>query len=74
MRWRVMLEVAGADGTRQMHEIGAGERPTTAHAAATPGLSLEEGKMILAALQRHLVAPQVDERACKVVGGWSPLG
>ena len=74
MRWRVMLEVAGADGTRQMHEIGAGERPPTAHAAATLGLSLEEGKMILAALQRHLVAPQVDERACKVVGGWSPLG
>jgi hypothetical protein len=78
MQWRIMLEVAGADGTRQVHEIGAGERLPTARAAATLGLSLEEGKMILAALQRHLVAAQVDEhcrsrRRCDKCGAQRPL-
>ena len=55
MRWRVVLELAGADGTRQVHELGAGERPPTGHTAATLGLGLEEGKAILTAVQRHLV-------------------
>jgi hypothetical protein len=61
MRWRIMLELAGADGTRRVHEIGAGERSPAGHTAATLGLGLEQGKAILAALQRHLVAAQVDE-------------
>src|SRR5215217_4539134 len=61
MRWRVVLELAGADGAQQVHEVGAGERPPTGHTAATLGLGLEDGKAILAALQRHLVTAQVDE-------------
>jgi hypothetical protein len=56
MQWRMMLELAGPDGMRQMHEIGAGEGSPAGHTAATLGLSLEEGKAILAAVQRHLVA------------------
>ena len=56
MRWRIMLELVGADGTRQVHEVGAGERIPTGHSAATLGLGLEEGKAVLAAVQRHLVA------------------
>ena len=44
-----------------LSEGGAGERPPTGHTAATLGLGLEEGKAILAALQHHLVAAQVDE-------------
>jgi hypothetical protein len=78
MRWRVVLELAGADGARQVHEVGAGERPPTGHAAATLGLSLEQGKAILAALQRHLVTAQVDEhcrdrRRCDRCGASRPL-
>ena len=61
MQWRIMLELAGPDGTPQMHEVGAGERSPTGHAAATLGLRLAEGKAILAALQRSLVTAQVDE-------------
>ena len=61
MRWRVVLELAGADGARQVHEVGAGERPPTGHTAAMLGLGLEESKAILAAVQRHLAAAQVEE-------------
>jgi len=78
MRWRVVLELAGADGTRQVHEVGAGERPPAGHTAATLGLGLEEGKAILAAVQRHLVAVQIDEhcssrRRCNRCGAQRPL-
>src|SRR3712207_1696876 len=78
MRWRMILEVAGADGTWQVHEIGAGKRSPTGHTAATLGLGLEEGKALLAALQRHLVAAQVDEhcrsrRRCDRCGAQRPL-
>ena len=55
MRWRIMLELAGPDSTPQRHEVGSGERIPTGHSAATLGLSLEEGKAVLAAVQRHLV-------------------
>ena len=70
MRWRIMLELAGPDGTPQRHEVGSGERIPTGHTAATLGLSLEEGKAVLAAVQRHLVAAQVGEhcrRHCQLV-------
>ena len=78
MRWRVVLELAGADGTRQVHEVGTGERSPSGRAAATPGLGLEEGKAILAAVQRHLVAAQVEEhrrgrRRCDRCGAQRPL-
>src|SRR5215218_2962087 len=78
MRWRVVLELAGADGARQVHEVGAGERPPTGHTAATLGLGLAESKAILAALQRHLVTAQVDEhcrdrRRCDRCGARRPL-
>ena len=60
MRWRMVLELAGADGARQVHEVGTSERSPTGHIAATLGLDLEDGKAILAAAQRHLVVAQVD--------------
>jgi hypothetical protein len=40
MKWRIMLEVAGPDGTLQMHEVGAGERSPTGGAAKTWGRPL----------------------------------
>src|SRR5215213_10323132 len=73
MRWRVVLELAGADGAQQVHEVGAGERPPTGHTAATLGLGLAESKAILAALQRHLVTAQVDEHWCDRCGAQRPL-
>jgi hypothetical protein len=61
MLWRMVLGVVGADGTRQVHEVGVGGRQPAGDTAATLGLGLEEGKALLAAVQRHLVAAQVDE-------------
>ena len=44
MRWRMVLELVGPDGTPQWHEVGSGERSPAGHTAATLGLRLEEGK------------------------------
>jgi len=78
MRWRIMLELAGPDGTPQRHEVGSGERSPAGHTAATLGLGLEEGKAVLAAVQRHLVAAEVGEhcrsrRRCDRCGTQRPL-
>src|SRR3954447_665661 len=78
MRWRIMLELAGPDGTPQRHEVSSDERIPTGHTAATLGLSLEEGKAVLAAVQHHLVTAQVDEhcrsrRRCDRCGAQRPL-
>jgi hypothetical protein len=78
MRWRMILEVVGADGTRQVHEVGAGGRSPAGHTAATLGLGLEEGKAVLAAVQRRLVTVQVEEhcrgrRRCDRCGAQRPL-
>jgi hypothetical protein len=66
------------DGMRQVYEVGAGERSPPGHGTATLGLQLEEGKATLAALQRHLVAAQVDEhcrnrRRCDWCGAQRPI-
>jgi hypothetical protein len=73
-----MLELAGPDSTSQRHEVGSGERIASGHTAATLGLGLEEGKAVLAAVQRHLVTAQVDEhcrsrRRCDRCGAQRPL-
>src|SRR5215210_8969166 len=78
MRWRMVLDVVRADDGRQVHEVGVGGRPPAGHTAATLGLSLEEGKAVLAAVQRHLVTAQVDEhcrsrRRCDRCGAQRPL-
>jgi hypothetical protein len=53
MRWRIMLELAGSDGTSQRHEVGSGERIPTEHTAATLGLGLEESKGSVKNLGRY---------------------
>ncbi len=55
MGWRVTIELGGADGTKQTHEVarGGGSAP---HSVLDPlGLSLEDGKILPAGVQRHLV-------------------
>ena len=58
MRWRVLLEVTGADGVLATRELSTGARHALEAAPATVGLSLAEGKATLAALQHHLVQMQ----------------
>jgi hypothetical protein len=60
MKWRVVLELVGADGTAAVHEISDG----AAVAEYTPrmiGLTFAEGKDMLAAVQRHLVEAQMED-------------
>jgi hypothetical protein len=77
MRWRIMLELDGADG-RRVYEVGTGERVPAGHDGMPLGLQLEESKATLAALQRHLVVAQVDEhcrgrRRCDRCGAQRPI-
>ena len=77
MKWRVVLELVGADGTAAVHEVSGG----AAVAEYTPrmiGLTLAEGKHMLAAVQRHLVEAQTEDhcrrrRRCQRCGMPRPL-
>jgi hypothetical protein len=78
MKWRVVVELAGADGTVQSHEISVGGCGTIDHSADTLGLTLAEGKKTQAGLQRHLVPAQTEEhcrnrRRCQRCGAQRPL-
>jgi len=78
MRWRILVELAGADGSVQSHEISVGGCATIDHSAETLGLTLAEGKKTLAELQRHLVQAQTEEhcrnrRRCQHSGAQRPL-
>ena len=61
MKWRVMVELAGAKGTVQLHEVSAGGSTTAECSAETLGSTVAEEKMTLAGLQRRLVQAQADE-------------
>ena len=54
MKWRVMMEVTGADGAVRAHEIGGGAA-VDEYSPRSIGLTLAEGKLLLAGLQQHLV-------------------
>jgi hypothetical protein len=58
MRWRVLLEVTGTDGTTVTHEVSAGVRHAPDTAPAMIGLTLAEGKSTLAVLQHNLFQMQ----------------
>jgi hypothetical protein len=51
MRWRVMAELTGMDGTVHTHEVSVGGATTIEHSSATIGLTLADGKRALAGLQ-----------------------
>jgi hypothetical protein len=61
MRWRVVVELTGRDGTVHTHEINAGSATAIEHSSATIGLTLADGKRTLAGLQGHLVRGQTEE-------------
>jgi len=54
MKWRVVLELIGPDGCVGVHEVG-GRAAVAEYAPRMIGLTLTEGKHLLAALQLHLV-------------------
>jgi hypothetical protein len=74
----VMIELAGAEGTVQLHEVSAGGSTAAECSAETLRLTVEEGKKTLAGLQRHLVRVQAEEhcrrrRRCDYCGAQRPL-
>ncbi len=77
MKWRVVLELTGPDGTVGVHEV-CGRAAVAEYAPQTIGLTLEEGKQLLAALQVHLVQAQAEDqsrrrRRCQRCGTQRPL-
>jgi hypothetical protein len=78
MKWRVIVELTGSDGTVRSHEVGVGGSNTAECSAATVGLTLADGKRTLAGLQDHLVRAQTEEycrqrRLCSHCGSQRPL-
>jgi hypothetical protein len=78
MKWRVMVELGGIQGTVQMYEVSAGGSTTVNYSAETLGLSVAEGKMTLPGLQRHSIQAQAEEhcrsrRRCDSCGAQRPL-
>src|SRR5271168_5144188 len=77
MKWRVMLELVGPDGIVGAHEVG-GRAAVAEYAPRMIGLTQEEGKHLLAALQVHLVQAQAEDhcrhrRRCQRCGAQRPL-
>jgi hypothetical protein len=77
MKWRVVMEVIGADGTVRTHEIGGGSA-VEEYSPRTIGLTLAEGKLVLAGLQRDLVQAQTEDhcrrrRRCQRCGVPRPI-
>jgi hypothetical protein len=61
MEWRVMIELSGADGTRQIHEVARGGGTDPHSPLDLLGLTLDDGKALLAGVQRHLVQARAAE-------------
>jgi hypothetical protein len=57
MKWRLVLELVGADGAVGIHEVSGGAA-LAEYAPRMIGLTLAEGKHMLAAVQDHLVRAQ----------------
>jgi hypothetical protein len=58
MRWRILIELTGADGSVRLDEVSGGGRPVDPLADSPIGLTLAEGKAMLAAAQARLVEAQ----------------
>jgi hypothetical protein len=53
MKWRVMEELFGGDGTVSTYEIGSGGSNTAECSAATVGLTLADGNRILSGFEKR---------------------
>ena len=77
MKWRVVLELVGANGTVGVHEVSGGAE-VAEYAPRMIGLTLAEGKQMLSAVQHHLVRAQTEDhcrrrRRCQRCGAQRPL-
>jgi len=78
MKWRVMVELSGANGAIELQEVSVGASTLAGCSAETLGLTAAEGKKTLAGLQSHLVQAQTEEhcrnrRRCQRCGAQRPL-
>ena len=78
MQWRVVVELSGAVGVNQVHEVHSSGNIMPGCSAATLGLSVSEAKTVLAGLQHYLVQAQTEEhcqalRLCARCGRQRPL-
>jgi hypothetical protein len=78
MRWRVLVELTGGDGSVSETLLATGESAGPCHTAATLGLTLTEGKTMVAALQQIVVKAQAAEhcafrRRCTGCGALRPV-
>jgi hypothetical protein len=78
MRWRVLVEMTGSDGCVSAATLATGERSGPTQTAATLGLTLTEGKTVVAALQQVIVRAQTVEhcasrRRCGHCGAQRPV-
>ena len=76
MKWRMMVELIGADGTIGVREIGGGAADE--YSPRMIGLTLAEGKQVLSRLQHHLVQAQTEDhchrrRRCPRCGAQRPI-
>ena len=73
MKWRVLLDLTEVNGNVETRELMTGHRPMIVMSPAAIGLTLVEGKSVLAALQARLVQAEADgfcqhRRACSRCG------
>jgi hypothetical protein len=78
MKWRVVVEVTGSDGTVRSDVVSAGGSNTAESSAEMVGLTPAEGKLTLAGLQDRLVKAETEEycrqrRRCSHCGLQQPL-
>ena len=65
MAWIVRLVKTGADGEKQSIDVATINRPDDLGEIATLGLTLAEGKRLLASLQQQIIAAQARDHAVR---------
>src|ERR1035437_1579735 len=65
MKWTIKLVVEVVPGSPVEHEVGMIER-TEEISPATAGLTITEGKALLASLQKQIVAEQVQQHVASI--------
>ncbi len=73
MKWRVVVELTGMDGTVQLHEVGTGSDTTAVCSVGTLGLTLADAKRTLGgcsgiSFRRRRTSIAVDGDAANTVG------
>ena len=76
MKWRVMLELDGAEGALELREVSVAEGATGAYSPETFESIVAEGKKTLTGLQRYLVRDRPKpggEQSGYAIAPWIPV-